>query len=146
MCIWIVDSTGKVCLHNVCFCSLLSVLADISPYKSSNIEMVNKSVTAIVFWIQYLIEFHLKLASNSWVNMYRKTHPFAHFYTVCYILYLLFLLQWNLTVCKGVGREHFKSCSNASCQSAQKYSAGICRRPAQGSVHCLDIRSGWAKI
>lgn len=31
-------------------------------------------------------------------------------------------------------------------ESAQKYSAGICRRPAQGSVHCLDIKTGWAKI
>lgn len=135
MCIWIVDSTGKVCLHNVCFCSLLSVLADISPYKSSNIEMVNKSVTAIVFWIQYLIEFHLKLASNSWVNMYRKIHPFAHFYTVCYILYLLFLLQWNLT---ARGRKRalqvlFKClvpiCAEVFCRNMQKACSRLCTLP-----------------
>jgi len=26
------------------------------------------------------------------------------------------------------------------------FTAGACRRPAQGSVHCLHIRTGWAEM
>lgn len=84
---WITDSTGCVCLHNVYFSALLSVLADISPYKNEDIYIVNKSATAIVFWIQYLRKFHLKLSAEWWVNMYRRKLHFAHFYNMYVTLY-----------------------------------------------------------